>query len=140
MSRCIRLVGGAATLLLTCSAVVAADPPPAAPPAALTLRVMVLAPDGKPLPGANVHSSIWTQEKDFQANHDYETDAAGAAAVELPGTYYIVRLWASKKPFVGLWAGWEQAELAGGKGVPAEYAFRLESAVTAGGRVVNEQG
>src|SRR5207245_2570585 len=109
-------------------------------PAAGALRVVVLGPDGKPLPGANVHSSIWTEEKDFKANHDYTTDAAGAAPVELPKTYYIVRLWASKKPFVGLRAAWEQAELAGGKGVPAEYTFRLESAVTAGGRVVDEQG
>ena len=68
------------------------------------------------------------------------TDAAGARPVELPKTYYIVRLWASKKPFVAMWASWEQAELAGGKGVPAEYTFRLESAVTAGGRIVDEAG
>jgi thiol-disulfide isomerase/thioredoxin/uncharacterized GH25 family protein len=104
------------------------------------MRVVVLDPQGKPLPGANVHSSIWTDEKDFKSNHDYTTDAAGVVQVELPKTYSIVRLWASKKPFVSLFAGWEQNELASGKALPAEYVFRLETAVSAGSRVVDEQG
>lgn len=137
MSRCISLVGVVTILLLTHGAVTAADPPPAA---ARTMRVVVLDGDGKPLPGANVHSGIWTEEKDFKANHDYTTDADGAARVELPKSFYILRLWASKKPFVAMFANWEQAELAGGKGVPNEYTFRLEPAVTAGGRIVDEQG
>ena len=60
----------------------------------------------------------------LKANHDYLTDATGAVQVELPKTFYILRLWASKKPFVTLYAGWEQAELASGKGLPAdEYLF-----------------
>ena len=49
-------------------------------------------------------------------------------------------LWASAKTFVMMYAGWEQNELAGGKGLPAEYIFRLESGVNAGGRVVDEEG
>jgi protocatechuate 3,4-dioxygenase beta subunit/thiol-disulfide isomerase/thioredoxin len=121
----------------------AAGAPPAAsvpPAAAQTMRVVVLDPQGKPLAGANVHSGIWTNEKGFKANHDYTTDAAGVAVVELPKTYYILRLWAAKKPFVAMFAGWEQNELASGRGVPAEYRMRLESAATAGGRVVDEQG
>ncbi len=101
---------------------------------------MVLDPKGKPLPGANVHASIWTEEKGFKANHDYKTDDAGAAVVELPKTYTIVRLWAGTKPFVTMYAGWEENELATGKGVPAEYTMRLESAATAGGRIVDEDG
>jgi RNA polymerase sigma factor (sigma-70 family) len=104
------------------------------------VRVVVLDPQGKPIPDANVHVSIWTNEKDFKANRDIETDAEGIARVELPKTYTIVRLWASKKPFVGLYAGWEQAELSSGKGLPAEYTFCLENAVSAGGRVVDEKG
>src|SRR5215467_4508050 len=112
MSHSIR-TAGVAILLLAPLGAIAADPPPDA----RTMRVIVLDADGKPLSGANVHSSVWTEEKDYKANHDYTTDAAGAASVELPKTYYIVRLWASKKPFVGMWAGWERAELAGGKGV-----------------------
>ena len=68
------------------------------------------------------------------------TDAEGVAAVELPATLYILRLWASKKPFVAMFANWENNDTAGGSGLPAEYVFRLETAVAAGGRIVDEQG
>ncbi len=107
-----------------------------------TLRVVVLDPDGKPLPDAKVHSSIWTNEKGFKANRDYKTDAAGIAQVELPRSFYILRLWAwgNKKGFVGLFANWEQNELASEANWPTEYVFRMERAVTAGGRVMDEQG
>jgi RNA polymerase sigma factor (sigma-70 family) len=113
--------------------------PAAQPAAARTLRVVVLDPKGQPLPGAKIHAGIWTEEKGFKANHDYETDAAGAAQVELPKTFYILRLWASKKPFVSMFANWEQNELASGQAVPAEYMFALQRGGTAGGRVVDEQ-
>lgn len=119
-----------------------AEPQPPAPPAEQprSLKVIVLDPDGKPLPGATLHVGVWTHEKDFNDKGDIETDAAGVAQIELPRTYYIVRLWASKKPYITLFANWEQAELSGGKPLPAEYTFRLENAVTAGGRVLDEQG
>jgi RNA polymerase sigma factor (sigma-70 family) len=125
----------------TPSAAKAAEPakPEEAQPAR-TMRVVVLDPHGKPLPDAKVHSGIWTNEKGFKANHDYQTDVAGAAQVELPKTYSIVRLWVSKKPFVTLFAGWEQNELTSGVKLPAEYTFRMERGVAAGGRVVDEQG
>ncbi len=110
------------------------------PQPARTLRVVVLDPQGKPLPDANIHSGIWTHEKDFKSNHDYKTNADGVAQVELPKSYYILRLWASRKPFVDLFAGWEQNELASGAKLPSEYVFRMERAVTAGGRIVNEEG
>ncbi len=119
------------------------DPPPEppAPPAAAGLmRVVVLDPKGQPLPGANIHVSVWTDEKGFPANRDIETDAAGAARVELPKTFTILRLWAGKKPFVTLFANWEQAELADRKRVPAEYTFRLEAGAPAGGRILDEKG
>jgi RNA polymerase sigma factor (sigma-70 family) len=127
----------------------AAPPPPVAEAnpltpdekaATRTLRVVVLDPQGKPLPSAKIHASIWTEEKGFKANHDYETEVAGAVQVELPKTFYILRLWASKKPFVTMFANWEQNELASAKKLPADYTFRLEACVTAGGRIVNEQG
>src|SRR5262249_6476053 len=57
----------------------AAPPPASRPSAPRTMRVVVLDPDGKPLPGANVLSSIWTDEKPFKATRNYETDAAGVA-------------------------------------------------------------
>src|SRR5262245_45740452 len=136
MSHSIRLVSAVAILLTMRFPVVAADPPAGA----RTLRVVVLDPQDKPLDGANVHSSIWTEEKDFKSNHDYKTDADGAAHVKLPKTFYILRLWASKKPFVTMFANWEKNELASGKEFPAEYSMRLEAGVTAGGRVVDEAG
>jgi RNA polymerase sigma factor (sigma-70 family) len=119
----------------------APDPKPAEPAAAREeMRVVVLDPDGKPLAGANVHASVWTEEKGFKANQELETDADGVARVKLPKAFYILRVWVWKKSFVSLFAGWEQAELAEGRGVPAEYAVRLEQATTAGGRVVDEKG
>jgi RNA polymerase sigma factor (sigma-70 family) len=108
-------------------------------PAARTLRVVVLDTQGKPLRNVKIHASVWTEEKGFKANHDYETDATGACQVELPKTFYIFRLWANKKQHAGLFAGWEQNELAGGAKLPAEYVFRLEPGVSAGGRIVDEQ-
>jgi len=125
----------------------AVPPPPdkkpelPAPPATTgVLRVIVLDPQGKPLSGANVHASVLTNEKDFKANHDIQTDDSGLAQVKLPKSLTILRLWAGKKPFVTLFANWEQAELSGGKGIPADYTFRLDSAVTAGGRILDEKG
>lgn len=112
-----------------------------APPAAAgTVRVRVRDPQGKPLPGAKILASIWTNEKGFKKTRDYEVDAAGVTQVEIPKTYTIVRLWAFKKPFVTMFASWEQNELAGGHGLPAEYTFQLETGVAAGGRIVDEQG
>jgi RNA polymerase sigma factor (sigma-70 family) len=115
----------------------AATPEPK--PAARALRITVLDPQGKPLADADIHASVWTDEKGFKANRDYKTDAAGVAVVELPKTFTILRLWASKKSFAALFANWERAELASGK-IPAQYTFRLEPAVSAGGRVVDEAG
>jgi protocatechuate 3,4-dioxygenase beta subunit len=109
-------------------------------PAARVLRVVVLDPQGKPLAGANVRVSIWTEEKEFKYKREHETDVEGVAQVELPKTLSIIRLWAGKKPFVTMFAGWEQNELASGQRVPDEYTFRLEAGVPAGGRVINEQG
>src|SRR5262245_40733828 len=114
-----------------------ADPPSSA---TRVLRVVVLDPSGKPMPGAKVRGSIWTKEKDFKPTREYQTDPTGSVSVELPKTFYIVRLWASQKPFVTMFAGWERNELASGNALPAEYIFRLEPGVTAGGRVVDEKG
>ncbi len=103
--------------------------------------MVVLDPQGKPLLSANVHMSVWTDEKDFEPNRDVETDAAGAASFELPKSFTILRLWASKKSFAAMFANWEQAELSSGKGVPAEHTFRSGiRGSTASGRVLDEKG
>ncbi len=105
-----------------------------------TLRVIVLDPQGKPLPNSNIHVGVWTNEKDFKHNREYETDSAGVALIELPKTFSILRLWASKKPLITMFAAWEQAELTSTRDFPNEYTFHLESGVAAGGRIVDEQG
>jgi hypothetical protein len=127
--------------MLLCCAILPADgrESPDKPAAGRMLRVVVRDPQGKPLPDATVRASIATEEKDFKAKREHKTDSRGAAHVELPKTFYILRLWAGKKPFVTMFAGWEQNELASGREFPAEYAFRLERGVAAGGRIVNEQ-
>jgi beta-lactamase regulating signal transducer with metallopeptidase domain/protocatechuate 3,4-dioxygenase beta subunit/thiol-disulfide isomerase/thioredoxin len=121
-----------------------AEPPApdatAQPAAPRTMRVAVLDPHGKPLSGAKIHAGIWTEEKGFKANRDYETDAMGLAHVELPKTLTILRLWAGKEPLVRMFANWEQNELATIRRLPDSYTFRLEPAVSAGGRIVDEQG
>ena len=123
------------------SAPVAAEPPtPDRPASDRAMRVVVLDPLGKPVPGAKVVASVWTHEKDFKATRDYATDAAGAARVELPGAFFILRLWASKQSLVSMFAGWEEAELASGGDVPAEYTFRMAPPVSAGGRILDEDG
>ncbi len=114
--------------------------PPVQPVTAGRIRIVVLDPKGQPLPDADIHVSVWTDEKAFKHNRDFVTDAEGAAQVELPKTFSILRLSAGRKPYVQLFAGWEKAELASGKGVPPEYTFRLETARTAGGRVLDDNG
>lgn len=127
--------------LLACALTsIQGETPPAKTESARMLRVVVLDPQGKPLPEANVHAGIWTDEKDFKANRDYKTDKTGTAQVELPKTFTIVRLWASKKPFIGMFTNWEQGELVSTKQFPTEYTLRLETGVTAGGKIVDEGG
>jgi thiol-disulfide isomerase/thioredoxin len=109
-------------------------------PESPSVRVRIFDPDDNPLPDAGIRASIWTTEKGFKSNREYTTDADGFARVELPCSYYIVRLWASKKPYVTMFSHWEQDELAGGKQLPAEYTIHLERGVEAGARIVNEQG
>ena len=120
--------------------VAAPDQPPEPPAAAGLMKVVVLDPKGQPLPGASIHVSVVTGEKDFPTDRDIETDAAGVARVELPKTYTLLSLRVRKKPFVALFADWDLAKLVDRKGVPAEYTFRLETGATAGGRLLDEKG
>ena len=128
----------AAVTLLALTGLAIADEPPQN--AKHSIRVVVLDPQGKPLPGSNILANVLTEEKVFERKREYKTDAAGAAEIALPKTFTILRLWASKDHFVSMFANWEQAEIAAGNGPPAEYTFRLESGVSAGGRVVDEHG
>jgi RNA polymerase sigma factor (sigma-70 family) len=113
---------------------------PESPAAAGSMRVVVRGPDDKPVAGVAVYVSIVTTDNNINGQRDHETDAAGATVIALPKNYATVRMWVSKKGFAGLFAGWEERELAEGKRLPAEYTVHLEPATTAGGRVVDPDG
>jgi protocatechuate 3,4-dioxygenase beta subunit len=114
---------------------------PLAPPAVhRQLRIITLDQASEPIAGAKIHISVWSKDKNVKPNRDYDTNTEGLAVADLPDTFYILRVWARKESFAPLCAAWEQAELASGGETPAEYVFRLEPAVTAGGRIVDEQG
>ncbi|SIO41187.1 Signal transducer regulating beta-lactamase production, contains metallopeptidase domain [Singulisphaera sp. GP187] len=104
------------------------------------LRVVVLDPNGKPIPDATIRASIRTEATEGQTMREAKTNTAGAAEVELPKTVTRLRLLAEKPTFVSMVASWDQYELASGHDVPTESTFRLEPAVTAGGQIQDEQG
>ncbi len=119
---------------------VAAAAKESATPAVNSMKVVVLDPDGRPMPDAAVHASIWTEEENFKSNQDYVTNVEGAVQVALPKTYSIVRIWARKPSFATTFSHWEQNELSSGVKLPEKYFVQLERVVSAGGRIVDEEG
>src|SRR5262245_35943717 len=108
-------------------------------PAKRTMRVQVLDLDGRPLKDVGIHASVWTKEP-FKANRDYATDAEGKTAVELPQKIDILRLWATKERYVGLFANWWPEMQPDGHLIPEEFTFHLARGTTVGGIVKNEAG
>src|SRR3954465_6430628 len=104
-----------------------------------TMRVTVLDADENPMAGVHIHSGVWTKEP-FKANRDYTTDAEGKATVELPQKIDILRLWATKDGFVGLFAQWWPGMQPDGHLIPEEYTFHLAKGTTIGGIVKNDAG
>jgi len=112
--------------------------PGAAVEAKESIRVKVIDSDGKPVAGAAIHRSVWTDEP-YEANADFATDANGEAMVSLPRSVNILRLWARKETYAPLFVDWEpQSHI--GVTVPAEFTFALEKGTQIGGYVVNEEG
>jgi bla regulator protein blaR1 len=71
-----------------------------------TLRIHVLGPDGKPLPGAKIFANIVTTDRKI-VNQDYFSDVDGWATVELPEARTdILKFWASKVGYVKWFASW----------------------------------
>jgi hypothetical protein len=68
------------------------------------MRIMVLDPDGKALPGVNIFASA--SDTKSVSNHDYTTNAEGKATVELPQKIDLLRIWGMKNGYVGLFAQW----------------------------------
>ena len=104
------------------------------------MRIRVVEAGGKPLPGAKVHSSVWTQEKNFKANHDYVCDADGQTDIELPKSVELVRIWARQEGFAPMWTQWWPEQQADGNQIPEEFTFRLQKGTTIGGIIQDADG
>ncbi len=104
------------------------------------IRLNVVGPEGDPIENANIHVSIWTDDKSFKNNQDYKTDAAGSVVAELPKQIRIMRIWARKKDHVPLFAHWWPEMQPEDPDIPSEYQFNLAKGTTIGGQIVNEQG
>jgi beta-lactamase regulating signal transducer with metallopeptidase domain/uncharacterized GH25 family protein len=104
------------------------------------MQIQVLSTDGNPIPGAEIHAGVWTEDP-FQHNRDYRCDDQGQTTVELPPTLSILRLWANKTNFVGLFANWsEDQDNRRPILLPAEFIFRLDAGTFISGYVFDDDG
>jgi len=131
-----RTLAVVATALLIAARAVAQEPKDK--PAPRTMQITVLDPDGKALPGVNVFASA--SDTKSVRKHDYTTNAEGKAMVELPQTVDLLRLWATKSGYVGLFAQWWRDHQPDGHLIPEEYTFHLAKGTTIGGVVKNDAG
>lgn len=102
------------------------------------MRFRVTDAAGQPLPGAAIHVSVWS--KLDLPNRDFVTGPDGVAAVRRPKALDILRVWASKPGYAGVFRGWEQGASAGGAGLPAAFTLPLQKATTIGGRILDGTG
>jgi thiol-disulfide isomerase/thioredoxin len=105
-----------------------------------SMLVQVVDSDVKPLGGARIHVSVWTTDKKFKANRDYESDPKGQVEVKLPDTLYILRIWAAKHGFVDQFKNWEKDPPANRQRVPDEFTLRMPTGTVMGGIVTDEDG
>jgi len=106
-------------------------------PAKRTIRVQVVGPEDRPMPGVKIHASIWAKEP-TKGNRDYICDDDGRVFVELPQAVDILRLWATAPGYVGLFANWGPKKQLNDVIIPDEFTFRLEKGTVIGGVVRNE--
>ena len=97
------------------------------------MRIRVVDKDRKPIAGATVQASIWSESKK-PPNTKYTTDKDGVATVVRPKALQIVRIWVSKQGYATLVRGWETGKHDNGKLIPAAFEFPMRKAGTAGGR------
>jgi len=101
---------------------------------------IVVVDDGdRPLPQAKIHVGLWSQDP-ARGNSDYVCDGKGQVSIELPQSYDLLRIWATKDGHVPMYAQWWPKFQADGHKLPAEYTFRLEKGTEVGGFIKNEDG
>ena len=113
-----------------------ADEPKATP---RTMQIAVVDADGRPMPNAEIHVSVWTKEP-FKANRDFVCDADGKTMFDLPNEIQILRLWARKEGHVALFAQWWPEHERAPRPIPEQFTFRLERGTRIGGLVKTEDG
>jgi len=113
-----------------------ADEPKATP---RTMQIAVVDADGRPMPNAEIHVSVWTKEP-FKANRDFVCDADGKTMFDLPNEIQILRLWARIEGHVALFAQWWPEHERAPRPIPEQFTFRLERGTRIGGLVKTEDG
>jgi protocatechuate 3,4-dioxygenase beta subunit len=103
------------------------------------MRIRALDEAGKPIAGAKVHLSIWSESKK-PPNTDYTTGADGVAITKRPKELGIIRVWVSAPGYADLFRGWETGKHENGKLIPTAFDFPMRKATTAGGRIVDARG
>jgi hypothetical protein len=105
-----------------------------------SMRIRVVNSAGRPIANARVQASVWTDQKDFKHNRHYTADEQGQATIDLPATLDIVRVWASAKGYVPMFAQlWPQA-LRDARPVREEFTFEMTPGTTMGGAIKNDNG
>jgi len=106
-------------------------------------KVIVLLPDGTPASGAKLLTSIGTADKAFKDKHkstnNYSCDANGQFDVPLPSSLSLIRIWVQAKGCVPLFSQWWPGKQDDGHLIPQSYTYQLESGVTVGGIVTDEE-
>jgi beta-lactamase regulating signal transducer with metallopeptidase domain/thiol-disulfide isomerase/thioredoxin/protocatechuate 3,4-dioxygenase beta subunit len=126
-------------ILATLPAAENAPQPQPDEPTKRTMRVLVLGPDGRPMPEVRIHRSVWTRKPGARGNLDVVTDDEGETLLEVPEGIYIWRLWARADGYVPIFAHWEEAENPE-RNLPAEFTFKLDRGTTIGGVVRDPDG
>ena len=104
-----------------------------------SMLIHVVGPDGRPMPGARVHQSVWAKTPDKTPYTTLVTDDRGEVRFEVPDNLQIYRLWAQAKGHVPLFAHWEEQDNPE-ETLPGEFTFRLKRGTVIGGLVRDEAG
>jgi hypothetical protein len=102
------------------------------------VKVIVVDEVGLPMPEVKIHRAIWTNVK-FPPNADFITDNNGEVTFEAPEQVDILRLWASKKDYVPMFANFDARSMKGDP-VLEKYTFTLELGTQIGGFVRDMSG
>ncbi|MCX7700837.1 MAG: carboxypeptidase-like regulatory domain-containing protein, partial [Gemmataceae bacterium] len=140
---CLMLTAAACDVVLSQSPAAgrAADPVPANKQ---EIRLRAVDAENRPLPGVTVLFSVMYQDESGKGRlkkDELPTDGSGELVIGLPGQSPSLRLWAWKAGYASVFANWEAAEIKErGQTIPKEFTLRLLPVVSAGGRIVDEEG